>query len=88
MVIKPKLKSTSLLNIYESFLGLGILENILAAWYLFSLPTKTTRVFLAGFSLQRIGAGFVIIIILGVYIFLLYDGFRSRKFLKFITSQV
>ena len=88
MVTKSKYKNPGLLNIYKLFLGLAILENILASWYLFSIPSKTRSVFLAGFSRQRIGAGFAILFVIGVYLFLLYDAFRSRKFLKFLTSRL
>jgi hypothetical protein len=88
MVTKSKYKNPGLLNIYKLFLGLAILENILASWYLFSIPSKTRSGFLAGFSRQRIGAGFAILFVIGVYLFLLYDAFRSRKFLKFLTSRL
>jgi len=88
MVSESKPKKTALIDIYKSFLGLAMLENILATWYLFSIPTKTKNAFLAGFSLQRIGAGIAIIIVLGVYIFLLYDACRSQTFLKFLTSKL
>ena len=88
MALKPKFKSINLLCFYKLFLGVAILENILATWYLFSIPSKTLDVFLAGYSLQRIGAGFAILLVLGVYIFLLYDSFRSQKFLRFLTSRL
>jgi hypothetical protein len=88
MTVKPKYKSITLLDFYRIFLGIAILENILAAWYLFSLPSKAQKVFLAGFSLQRLGAGFAIFFVLGVYIFLLYDSIRSQKFLKFLSSSL
>jgi len=86
MATKPKLKRLTLPDFYRIFLGLGIIENMLAGWYLFSLPSKTQNVFLAGYSLQRIGAGLAICFVLGVYIFLLTDSFRSKKFLKFLTA--
>jgi hypothetical protein len=88
MVMKPKFKESTLLDFYRLFLGLAILENILASWYLFSIPSKALYVFLAGYSLHRIGAGFAIFFVLGVYIFFLYDSFRSRKFLKFLASRL
>jgi len=88
MAVKPKFKSITLLDFYRLFLGLAILENILAVWYLFSIPTKTKNAFLAGFSLQRFGAGFAIFFVLGVYVFLLYDSVRSRKVLKFLTLRL
>ncbi len=88
MTAKPKLKGPALIDVYRFFLCLGILENILASWYLFSLPSKTQTVFLAGFSLQRVGVGFAIFFVLGIYIFLLVDSCRSRKLLKFITSRL
>ncbi len=69
MVKKLEKKNLALLNIYRFFLCLGILENILATWYLFSIPTKTKIVFLAGFSMQRIGASFAIFFLMGVYFF-------------------
>jgi hypothetical protein len=82
MATKLKFKRVTLLDFYRLFLGLGILENILATWYLFSFRSKTQNVFLAGFSLQRIGAGFAILLVLGVYIFLLTDSIQSQRFLK------
>jgi hypothetical protein len=88
MATKLRLKRLTLLDFYRLFLGLGILENILAGWYLFSLRSKTQNVFLAGFSLQRIAAGFAIFLVLGVYVFLLYDSIQSRKFLKFLASRL
>jgi len=88
MGTKSIYKNLTLLNIYRLFLGLGILENILAGWYLFSISSKTKSVFLAGFSLQRIGAGFAIFFVLGVYIIFLYDSFKSRKVLQFLTSRL
>jgi hypothetical protein len=86
--MKSEFKLLTLLDFYRLFLGLGILENILASWYLFSLPSKTRTVFLAGYSLQRIGAGFMIFFVLGIYIFLLYDTCKSQKFLKFLTAKL
>src|ERR1035437_8946623 len=86
--MKQKFNNIPLLVFYKLFLGLGILENILGAWYLFSLPSKAQKVFLFGYSLQRLGAGFAIFFVLGVYIFLLYDSIRSHKFLKFLTSSL
>jgi hypothetical protein len=88
MTMKSKLKPLILLNCYRLFLGLGILENILAAWYLFSLPSKTQKVFLAGFSLQRIGAGMVICFLSGIYVLFLFDSFKSQKILKFLTTRL
>jgi len=88
MVMKSKNKRPDLLEIYKIFLGLAILEKILATWYLFSIPSKTHNTFLAGFSLQRIGAGCAIFFVIGVDIFLLYDAYRSQKFLKFLTSRL
>jgi len=88
METKPKYKRPALLDIYKLFLGLGILENILAGWYLFSIPSKTQNTFLAGFSLQRIGAGGALLLVIGVYFLVLYDAFKSQKFLKFLTSRI
>ncbi len=88
MESKSAYKSPALLAIYKVFLGIGILEAVLAARYLFNIPSKTQAVFLAGFSRQRIGAGGVLLLLSGVYIFLLYDAFRSKKFLKFLTSRL
>jgi len=88
MASESKYKKPALLDIYKLFLGLAMLENILATWYLFSIPTKPQNVFLAGFSLQRIGAGFAIFFVFGVDIYLLYDAFRSQTFLKFLTSKL
>ncbi|MGD0750964.1 MAG: hypothetical protein ABSA23_06100 [Anaerolineales bacterium] len=88
MSMKSKPTRVTLLDFYRLFLGLGILENILATWYLFSLRSKTQNVFLAGFSLQRISAGFAILLVLGVYIFLLTDSIRSQRFLKFLASRL
>ena len=86
--MKSKLRLLTLLNLYRFFLGLEILENILAAWFLFSIPSKTRSVFLAGYSLKRIGAGFVILFVIGIFFFLLYDSLKSQKFLKFFTSKL
>ncbi len=88
MTTKLKLKRHILLDFYRLFLGLGILENVLAGWYLFSLRSKTQKVFLAGYSLQRIVAGLAIFCVLGAYIYLLYDASRSQKILKILTSRL
>jgi len=40
MAVKPKFKSITLTDYYKLFLGFAILENILATWYLFSIPQK------------------------------------------------
>jgi hypothetical protein len=42
----------------------------------------------ANFSLQRIGIGFVFIVVLGGFIYSLYDAFKSQKLLKFLTSRL
>ncbi len=86
--MKTKIKKPTLVDFYRLFLGLAILENILAFWYLFGLPSKTQNAFLAGYSLQRISAGFAILFILGVYIFLFYDAIRSRRILEFLKSRL
>ena len=88
MATKSKPKKPTLIDFYRLFLSLGILENILAGWYLFSLPSKTQNVFLASYSLQRIGAGLAIFFVLGVYIFLLTDSIRTQKFLKLLTTKL
>ena len=88
MATKSKSRPLALLDLYRIFLSLGVIENILAAWYLFSLPSKTQKVFLAGFSLQRLGAGGAVFLVVGIYIFLLVDSFRARRFLKFIVPRL
>jgi len=88
MVMKLRKQSFGLLDFYKLFLGIAILENILAVWFLFSIPSKTKFIFLAGYSLQRVMAGFVIFLVIGVYIFLLYDAFRAQKFLQFLTYKL
>ena len=88
MATKPKPRHLVLLDYYRFFLGLGIVENILAAWYLFSIPSKTQRGLLAGFSLQRLGAGFVLFVLVGIYIFLLIDSSRSRGLIRSFGSKL
>jgi hypothetical protein len=88
MANKSKLKSLTLLDFYKLFLGLGILEGFLALWFLFRVPSETRNTFLANFSLQRIGLGFVTIVVLGVLIYSFYDSFKPRKLLAFLTSRL
>jgi len=88
MAVKPKFKSVTLLDFYRLFLGLAILEGLLALWFLFRIPSETRNSFLANFSLQRIALGFVFIVVLGVFIYSLYDSFKSQKLLKFLTSRL
>jgi hypothetical protein len=88
MALKPKFKRISLFDFYQLFLGLAILEGFLALWFLFRVPSETRNTYLASFSLQRIGLGFVIIIVLGVFIYSLYDSFKSHKLLAFLTSRL
>jgi hypothetical protein len=87
MVVKLKFKIITLLDFYKLFLCLAILEGSLALWWLFRIPSETRNTFLANFSLQRIGLGFVIIVVLGVFIYFLYDSFKSQKLLAFLTSR-
>ena len=86
--MKSKLKSLTLLDFYKLFLGLAILEGILALWFLFRIPSEIQNAFVAGFSLQRISIGFAILLVLGVFIFSIYDSFSSKKFLNFLTSRL
>jgi len=51
------------------------------------IPSETRNTFLANFSLQRIGLGFVFILVLGAFIYSLYDTFKSQKFLKIPRIQ-
>ena len=88
MALKPKFKSIPLLDFYKLFLGLTILEGCLALWFLFRVPSETRNSFLANFSLPRIGLGFVIIVVLGVFIYSLYDLFKPQKLLAFLTSRL
>ncbi|MGD0750965.1 MAG: hypothetical protein ABSA23_06105 [Anaerolineales bacterium] len=88
MALKPKFKSITLLDFYKLFLGLAILEGFLALWWLFRVPSEARNTFLANFSLQRISLGFVIIVVLGVFIFALVDSFKSQKLLAFLNSRL
>jgi hypothetical protein len=88
MALKPKFKSITLFNFYQLFLGLSILEGFLALWFLFRVPSETRNTFLASFSLQRISLGFVIIVVLGVFIYSLSDSFKSHKLLAFLSSRL
>ena len=88
MATKSKLKSFTLLDFYRLFLGLAIFEGLLALWFLFKVPSETRNAFLASFSLQRVGMGFSLLLVLGVLIFSLYDSFRPQKLLKFLTSRL
>ncbi|HVM70987.1 MAG TPA: hypothetical protein VMT91_04455, partial [Anaerolineales bacterium] len=87
MAMKPKIKSITLLDFYRLFLGLAILEGFLALWFFFRIPSETRNAFLVNFSWQRIGIGFVFIVVLGVFLFSFLDSFKSQKFLKFLTSR-
>jgi hypothetical protein len=87
--MKSKLKSTSLLNLYRIFLGLAIIEGILALWFLFRIPSESRNASLFNFSLQRVGIGFAILLILGIFTLALYDSLSSnKKSLKFITTRL
>ena len=72
MTANSQRKVFSLTNLYRLFLGMGVIENSLICWYLFSLPTKTERAFLIGYSLKRLSAGSAILLGIGLYIFLFY----------------
>ncbi len=88
MALKVKFKSIPYLDYCRLFLGLAILEGFLALGFLFRVPSEGRNTFIANFSLQRIGLGFVIIIILGVFIYSLYDCFKPRKIFAFLTSRL
>ncbi len=86
--MKSRLKSLSLLNLYRVFLSLAIIEGVLALWYLFRIPSETQSASLFNYSLQRLGMGFAILIVLGFLVFALYDSLSSKKLLKFLTARV
>jgi len=88
MALKEKFKSITQLDIYKLFLGLAIIEGFLALWFLFRVPSETRNSFLANFSMQRIGLGFVFIVVIGAFIYSLYDSFKSQKFLHFLASRL
>ena len=80
--------SLALSRYYKIFLGLAILEGFLAFWFLFRIPSESRNVTLAGYSMQRFGTGFIIILALIALFFLLFDLFGSRKLLKYITIRI
>jgi hypothetical protein len=86
MAIKSKLKRLTLLDFYKLFLGLAILEGVLASWFVFRVPSKAGSAFLAGYSRLRIGIGAAAVFVLAVLILLLLDSFFSRRFPKFLAS--
>ncbi|MGD0878420.1 MAG: hypothetical protein ABSA01_09775 [Anaerolineales bacterium] len=86
MVLKPRFKSIPYLDFYRLFLGLAILEGFLAFWFIFRVPSKVGRVFLAGYSRLRIGIGAAALFVLAVLILLLLDSFLSQRFPKFLAS--
>ena len=88
MATKLKPKSHTLLDFYRLFLASAIFEGALALWFLFRIHSETRNAFLANFSMQRIGIGFAILLVLGVFIFFIYDSFRSQKFLKFLIPRL
>ncbi len=88
MTANSQRKVFSLTNLYRLFLGMGVIENSLICWYLLSLPTKTERAFLIGYSLKHLSAGSAILLGIGLYIFLFYDSFKSCKFLKILTARL
>ena len=88
MTIKPKSKSLTLFRLYQVFLGLAILEGILALWFLFLVPSETRNSSIFNYSLQRFGTGLVIFLILVIFMAILADSLGSQKFLKFITARI
>jgi len=88
MAMKAKPRSLTLLNLYQSFLGLAVLEGILALWFLFRVPSETRNSSLFNYSLQRFGLGLVIFLTLGIFIALLADSLGSQKVLKFLTAWI
>jgi hypothetical protein len=87
-MIRSKLRLFSLLNLYRVFLGLAVLEGVLALWFLFRIPSETRNASLFNYSLQRLGMGFVILLLLGIFIFFLFDSLGSGKFLHFLTARL
>jgi hypothetical protein len=86
MAWKPASKSIPLIGFYRLFLGLAILEGILASWFVFRVPSKAGSGFLAGYSRLRVGTGAAALFILAVLIFLLADTFLSQRFPKFLAA--
>jgi hypothetical protein len=86
--MKSKPKSLSLLNLYRVFLGLAILEGLLALWFLFKIPSETGSASLFNYSLQRIGMGVVILLVIGLFLLALYDSFSSRRLLHFLIPRL
>jgi hypothetical protein len=86
--MRSKLKSLSLLKLYRVFLSLAILEGVLALWFLFRIPSETQDASLFNYSLQRLGMGFAILLVLGILVFALYDSLRSKKLLKSLTARL
>jgi hypothetical protein len=88
MALKPGFKNITLLDYYRIFLGLSIFEGFLALWFLYRIPSETRNTFLANYSLQRIGLGFLFVVVLGIFIYFLYDSFKSQKLLRTLTSRL
>ena len=88
MAEKPKPKLTALLDLYRIFLGLAIFEGFFALWSLVRVPSDKGSAIFAGLSLQRITVLFTILLVFGLFVFSLFDSFRSQKFLKFLASRL
>jgi hypothetical protein len=86
--MKSKPRSLSLLTLYRIFLGLAILEGFLALWFLFRIPSESGSASLFNYSLQRLGTGFVILLVIGIFILALYDSLRSKKLLKLLIPRL
>lgn len=86
--MESKPKSFSLLNLYRIFLGLAILEGLLALWFLFRIPSETGSASLLNYSLQRIGMGVVILLGMGFFSLALYDSLGSKRMLHFLIPRL
>ena len=86
--MRSKPRSLSLLDLYRVFLGLAVLEGFLALWSLFRIPSESHNASLFNYSLQRVGIGFAILLLLVILIFFLYDSLGPKKLLKFLTAKI
>lgn len=81
-------KHLSLMDLYRCFLGLAIIEGMLAFWFLYRVPSETQSGFLFGFSLPRIILGIAILFIIGLFLLLLFDSLKSQKTLKSLQNKL
>jgi hypothetical protein len=86
--MKSKPRSISLLILYRIFLGLAILEGLLALWFLFRIPSETGSASLFNYSVQRIGMGVVILLVIGSFLLALYDSLSSKRLLHFLIPKL